>query len=360
MLDKLKERKGLLAILALVAFVILLIVSFIQRSQQQADEERVREEAAAAAESAYYGDVEEGEEAIVPDEMLARMQDSLISRYGSLPDGYIWDINGELLSIGDKDLSAEEVVYNYLNGIRTLDMSMVQKYSRDSSVVATYEGYFDASNPTSDYYDSFLRNMYRQAMLSFKINGIVNSSIFADNREVFTVEVEMLDLTNKDFWLQDKYEIYKNLDIYSSAQSDSASAEMYLYDYILDYYTSPLATTRTVTFDLTLEKYADLDSGWLVSVDRDINDACRYADGNIVVNYINEMFRDEGMDMLNTMEEHGYNLNNPPQGLLNDVNSGMNLRTVEDRIEEGYYDGDVTSEESVESSSESEEENDVE
>ena len=339
MLGRLKERKGLLAILALVAFVILLIVSFVQRSNEARNEQEIREQAAAAAESAYYGDVEEGEEAIVPDEMLARMQDSLISRYGSLPDGYIWDINGELLSIGDKDLSAEEVVYNYLNGIRTLDMSMVQKYSRDSSVVSTYEGYFDSSNPSTDYYDSFLRNMYRQAMLSFKIEGIVNSSIFANNREVFTVKVEMLDLTNKDFWVQDKYEIYKTLDVYSSAESDSTRAEMYLYDYILDYYTSPLAATRTVTFDLTLEKYADLDSGWLVSVDRDINDACRYADGNIVVNYINEMFRDEGMDMLDALEEYGYNLNDPPQALLDDVNSGMNLRTVETRIKDGYYDG---------------------
>ena len=108
----------------------------------------------------------------------------------------------------------------------------------------------------------------------------------------------MLDLTDKDFWYDDRVEIYRNLKMYDSDQSDSTRADIYLYDYISEYYASDRASTRDVTFDLTVQRYPDLDTGWLVSVDTDIDSACRYADGKLVVSYINEMYRDEGQDVL--------------------------------------------------------------
>ena len=237
------------------------------------------------------------------DNLLLQMQPDLIKDYGQVPDGYIWDFDGTLLSLGDPSMSAEEVVYAYLNGLRTLDFSMAQKYSRDSVVLDTYMGYFDDTNKNSDYTDQFMRNMYREALLSMNVLGIVTSSVFAENMQVFTVRVEMLDLTNKDFWLNDKMEIYRNLDIYDSDQSDSTRAEIYLYDYILNYYSNPEARTRELTFDLTVQKYPDLNTGWLVSVDTDIDNACRYADGRLVVSYIQEMYYDEGMDLLSSAAE---------------------------------------------------------
>lgn len=230
------------------------------------------------------------------DSIIMRKQPDLIKEYGSLPDGYLWDLDGTLLSQGVKSMSAEEVVYAYINGIRSLDFSMAQKYSRGSRVVETYSGYFDSKNPNTDYYDSFLRNMYKQALLSIQVLGIESSSIFAENKQVFTVKVQMLDLSDKDFWVEDKYDIYNTLQIYTS--SDSTQAELFLYDYILGYYKQQDAATREVTFDLTLEKYVDLDTGWLVSIDTDIDSACKYSNGTPVIRYIREMYASEGREYL--------------------------------------------------------------
>lgn len=280
-------------ILVVIFIVLIVIVRGITgkkaENKQQAETDAYTEQ---LLEQAKEGDTE------ISDSLLIQMQDDLIKTYGQVPDGYIWDIDGELLSLGDKSMTAEDVVYSYLNGLRTLDFSTVQKYSRSSVVVDTYEGYFSETDKNTDYTDQFLRNMYREALLSIQVKGIENSSVFAENKQVFSVRVEMLDLTEKDFWYDDRVKIYKNLQLYDSDQSDSTRAEMYLYDYIADYYASDDAAKREVTFDLTVQRYPDLNTGWLVSVDTDVDNACRYADGKLVVSYIQEMYRDEGQDVL--------------------------------------------------------------
>ena len=118
---------------------------------------------------------------------------------------------------------------------------------------------------------------------------------------MFTVSAKMLDLTNKDFWKPDQIEIYRNLYLYDSDESDSTKSDMYLYDYILSYYESEEAALRETTFDVTVQRYPDLDSGWLVSVDTDVNDACSYKDGKLVVSYIKELYSNDGKDIV--MEE---------------------------------------------------------
>lgn len=281
-------------IILVVIFIVLIVVvrgitGKKAENKQQAETDAYTEQ---LLEQAKEGDTE------ISDSLLIQMQDDLIKTYGQVPDGYIWDIDGELLSLGDKSMTAEDVVYSYLNGLRTLDFSTVQKYSRSSVVVDTYEGYFSETDKNTDYTDQFLRNMYREALLSIQVKGIENSSVFAENKQVFSVRVEMLDLTEKDFWYDDRVKIYKNLQLYDSDQSDSTRAEMYLYDYIADYYASDDAAKREVTFDLTVQRYPDLNTGWLVSVDTDVDNACRYADGKLVVSYIQEMYRDEGQDVL--------------------------------------------------------------
>ena len=296
-MKKIFANKKLLAGIGIGVLVVVFIGSGVRNSskqkQEDAEKEALREQMQQEIDDA------EGE---VSDNMLINMQDDLIGSYGKLPEGYIWDIDGSLLSLGDKSMSAEEVVYAYLNGLRSLDMSIVQKYSRESTVIKTYEGYFDEQDKNTDYTDQFLRTMYRQALLSIKINGIENSSVFAEDKQVFTVSVNMLDLTKKDFWEQDKEEIYRNLKVYQSDESDSTKADMYLYNYIADYYKSEGAATRDVQLDITVQKYPDLDTGWLVSVDTDVDSACRYADGKIVVSYINDMYLDEGLDMLDSID----------------------------------------------------------
>lgn len=295
MISKLLEKlsKKVLLIIAVVVVLVLFIgravFSTMQAQQDQQDADAYTKQ---LLEEAKAGDSE------VTDSLLLQMQDDLIKTYGQVPDGYIWDIDGTLLSLGDPDMTAEEVVYAYLNGLRTLDISSAQRYSRDSMVISTYESYFDETNRNTDYTDQFLRNMYREALLSMEIEGIEDASVFAENMQVFTVRVKMLDLTLKDFWFDDKMEIYRNLRVYDSDQNDSTRAEMYLYDYISNYYSSDDAAMRETTFDLTVQRYPDLNTGWLVSIDTDIDSACRYADGTLVVSYINEMYRDEGLDLL--------------------------------------------------------------
>lgn len=237
------------------------------------------------------------------DSLLLKMQDELTKTYGVVQDGYIWNVDGTIMSLGDKSMSAEEVLYGYLNGIRSLDFSSAQKYSRDSRVVNTYGGYFSTANTSTNYYDNFIRNMYRLCLLSMQIEGIENTSVFAENKQVFTVNVSMLDLTQKEFWQEDKAEIYKNLRIYGSDQNDDTKSEIYLYDYINRYYESSEAARRTVRFDITLQKYPDLDTGWLVCIDTDVDSACKYADGTLVVNYIRQLYGSEGYTFLKNLEE---------------------------------------------------------
>lgn len=63
---------------------------------------------------------------------------------------------------------------------------------------------------------------------------------------------------------------------------------------------------REVDFDITVQRYPDLDSGWLVSVDSDVDSACKYRDGKLVVSYIKDMYRNEGIDI--AKEELGLNV----------------------------------------------------
>jgi hypothetical protein len=296
-IKKLLKNKTFLMIAGAILFVVILIGSMVKTNIEQQKAEQAAQERREAREKIKSKDKDE-----YNDNMILKMQADLIDSYGKLPDGYLWDTDGTLLSLGDKEMSAEEVVYAYLNGLRALDMSMVQKYSRRSKVIDTYEGYFDEKKKNTDYTDQFLRNMYREALLSIEVDGIVNSSVFAENKQVFTVRVKMLDLTSKDFWEDDKEEIYKNLKIYGSDESDSTKLDMYLYDYILDYYQSEDAVKRSVTFDLTVQRYPDLDTGWLVSVDTDVDLACRYADGKLVVSYITERYMDEGKELLESIK----------------------------------------------------------
>lgn len=296
-IKKLLKNKTFLMIAGAILFVVILIGSMVKTNIEQQKAEQAAQERREAREKIKSKDKDE-----YNDNMILKMQSDLIDSYGKLPDGYLWDTDGTLLSLGDKEMSAEEVVYAYLNGLRALDMSMVQKYSRRSKVIDTYEGYFDEKKKNTDYTDQFLRNMYREALLSIEVDGIVNSSVFAENKQVFTVRVKMLDLTSKDFWEDDKEEIYKNLKIYGSDESDSTKLDMYLYDYILDYYQSEDAVKRSVTFDLTVQRYPDLDTGWLVSVDTDVDLACRYADGKLVVSYITERYMDEGKELLESIK----------------------------------------------------------
>lgn len=290
MLDFIKEHKKV----SIAVGVVLVLIIFIRGGISTRNEKLKQEEADALTQQL----LEEANQGVTDEEdsLLMQMQPELVKSFGKVPDGFIWESDGTLLSLGDKSMSAEEVVYSYFRGLASLDISTVERYSRDSKVVESYSTYFDSKNKNTDYMDQFLRNMYKECLLSLQIQGIDSNAVFAANKQVFTVKAKMLDLTNKDFWKKDEMEIYKNLYLYDQDESDTTKSDMYLYSYILDYYESGEALLRDVTFDITVEKYPDLDSGWLVSIDNDVDDACSYKDGKLVVSYIKELYRNVGRD----------------------------------------------------------------
>lgn len=305
MISFIKEHLKFVIPIALISVLIVIsiirgITGNIEAKKKQEEADKLTNELMQQAQEAA---AEAGED--TPDSLIMQMQDDLVASFGKVPEGYIWDLDGSLLSQGDKSLTAEEVVYSYFRGLQSLDMSTVQKFSRGSLVVSTYGGYFSETNKNTDYTDQFLRNMYRSSLLSMQIEGVENSTNFAENKMVFTVKAKMLDLTQKEFWKDDKAEIYKNLRIFDADESDSTRADIYLYEYISNYYSSDEAALRDVSFDITVQRYPDLDTGWLVSVDTDVDSACRYADGKLVVSYIQDQFRTEGLDYLESLEEDG-------------------------------------------------------
>lgn len=291
MFDFIKNNKKVLVIAGGVLVVFILI-----KGGVSARNEKIKQEEADKLTEQLLAEANEGATSDEGDSLLMQMQPELVKSYGKVPEGFIWESDGSLLSLGDKSMSAEDVVYAYLRGLSSLDISTVERYSRSSKVVESYSTYFDDKNKNTDYMDQFLRTMYKESLLSLQVKGIESNAVFAANKQVFTVKVSMLDLTNKDFWKKDEMEIYKNLYLYDQDEADTTKSDIYLYNYISDYYKSDNAVLRDVTFDITVQKYPDLDSGWLVSIDNDVDDACSYKDGKLVVSYIKEMYRNSGRD----------------------------------------------------------------
>ena len=281
------HKKSTFAIIGVILFIILMVSANNHAKQKKLKEQQASTEQVTSEETNTSKSYTEGTDAY-----LMSMQPELRKSFGTPPEGFIWDLNGKGISLGDKSKSSEDVLYTYIRALSTLDLATAQKYSRDAKVVETYNDYFSKANANqADYQEQFMRNMYKQALTSMEITGVESSSKFASNKSVYTVTISMLDLTAKDFWEKDKDNLFKKLSGYESKENDSTKLEIFLYDYILNYYKTPTAVKRTVSMDITLERYPDIDSGWLVSIDKDIDDAAKYNNGTLVTNYITEQFR---------------------------------------------------------------------
>lgn len=218
-------------------------------------------------------------------------QRQLTKRYGKCDEGFIWDSTGDKLAMGDKKMSGEDVVYIYLQSLSKLDLSNAQRYSRKTSVVKKYLGMYDDKVKT-DYSQQFQRNMYAEALKSLQIKKVESTASLDSSKAVYTVTSSIIDLTNKDFWKNDRTKIYKDLTKYKVDQGDYTKGDTYLYDYILGYFKKNTAIRRNITFDITVEKFSDLGTGWLVSEDEDLNNACLYKDGKTIISYIKEEYSD--------------------------------------------------------------------
>lgn len=218
-------------------------------------------------------------------------QQAFIKEWGTPPEGFRWDKKGNLVATSSEELTSEEVLYSYLKALAILDFSTVEKYSYTSMVDSTYLGYFRESGlGKTSYYNQFLRKEYKYALTTLEIDSVGDVAIFSDGTSIATVNLKVVDLTDKDFWKNDKDTIFKTLRSYYETEDDSAKAEQYVYDYIYQAYQQDLVKKRNISVEIKLDK-VNL-GGWLISDDTDLDMALRYDKGVNVADYIIECYND--------------------------------------------------------------------
>lgn len=218
-------------------------------------------------------------------------QQEFIKEWGTPPEGFRWDKRGNLVATSSEDLTSEEVLYSYLKALAILDFSTVEKYSYTSMIDSTYLSYFKESGlGRTSYYNQFLRKEYKYALTTLEIDSVGDTAVFSDGTSIATVNLKVLDLTDKDFWQKDKDEIFTTLRSFYETEDDSAKAEQYIYDYIYQAYLDGTVGKRDVSVELKLDK-VNL-GGWLVSDDTDLDMILRYDKGVNVADYIIECYND--------------------------------------------------------------------
>ena len=221
----------------------------------------------------------------------AVLQKQLIEKYGQPQDGFRWSLTGELVAIGTDELTAEDILYTFVRSLSVLDFATAQKYSRDSSVVATYQDYYGViSEKVTDYYSDFLRKQYKIALTSIEINDVKDVAVFADGAETITLNLAMLDLTDKDFWRKDKKKIFKALRTFADYESDNTKKDQYIYDYILKSYEDGSIGKRDIDIELALSK--DNGGGWFVTNDQELNSNLLYEYGVDTAKYIDSEYHE--------------------------------------------------------------------
>lgn len=300
-----KTHRGTTAGIAVALVIALLIGTYglVRSRSAQANVDKVRAEVAASASAKSNASASSGPEGV--DQVLMRQQDKLREKYGTPKDGFIWDTDGTPLSLGNKDTAPDEVVYTYMRALNTLDFSTAQFYSRRSSVVTTYADYFDSSTAsTSDFKDQYKRERYRLGLLSLQVQSVSRSANFTGDKESYTVRAKMIDMSNKSFWLKDKDKLFAQLKDAMKGEADSAKGQQIAYQYVTNAYQQSIdhlqtGTTsdsdvpmREVSFDITVQRYPAQDTGWLVSIDKDLDNLLKDSDGVDPASYIIDQYKD--------------------------------------------------------------------
>lgn len=210
-------------------------------------------------------------------------QQALNEVYGEPPAGFRWDDDGNTVPISNENLTAEQVVYQYLRGLAMSQFDTVQKYTYYSTVVSMYNSYF-ADGASESYYNQFARQVYRLALSSIVVNSMENEAVMANGRHVCTMNITLLDLSYKDWFKDNEEEIFKNMYTYLSGEQDNTKAQQYVFEEVLKYYKSDTAKTKDVSVDITLDKVSF--GGWLVTDDTALEMLCEYTDGTSTYEYI--------------------------------------------------------------------------
>ena len=279
-----KITKNHIITLAIVAGVMGLI-GFKNSLERKASEEDAKQKAKEAAEE-YQRTHQQGTEFSY--DYDAVLQKNLVKKYGDPPEGFKWSVTGDLVAVGSDTMNAEDVLYTYLRSLSMLDFYTAQEYSEDSNVVSTYQDYY-ANYGIEDYYDDFLRKQYKYALTTLEILQIGDTAVFADGTENVTVKLNMIDLTDKDFWLKDKDTLFDTLFNYKVYQDDDTKADQYLYDYIYKLYEKGSLPKKEVDVEIVLGKSAG--GGWLVTNDKELDAALGYDWGTDIAKFIQDEYQ---------------------------------------------------------------------
>lgn len=209
-------------------------------------------------------------------------QQELIKLYGEPPAGFRWSTSGELIALGDNTKTPEDVGYSYIKALAQLEFATASKYSSTASIPDNYNAMY--KNQVSQGITQFTRSLYKEVLLSIEVNEVESVAIFDNGRYIITFNLNILDLTDKEFWLKDMDTIYNNLYSYTAGEGDTSKANQYLYDYLLDYYSSDDAKKREVSVDIVIDKVTN--GGYLVSSDIDLDSLCRYQNGAVVSDFV--------------------------------------------------------------------------
>lgn len=236
----------------------------------------------------------QGNSIVEDEEILSyseRLQKALREQYGEPPEGFEWGYNGELIALSSEDLTYEDVCYTYIRALSILDFATAQRVASKSNIIDTYNNYYsEITQGITDYYSSFLRKQFKTALETIEINGIEDTAIFADGSAVVTVSINSLDLTDKDFWQDDKQELFEMMRFYDETETDSIKKEQYIYDYIYNAYLDGKVGKKTTIVDFVISK--SNASGWLISDDAELEATLTYEKGVDVANYIFQLYSD--------------------------------------------------------------------
>ena len=218
--------------------------------------------------------------------------DKLREKYGIPAEGFQWDYQGNLVPIASiEDMSAEDIVYTFLQSIHMMDFATAQRVAAKSSIITMINDYYsDVSNALVTPSDLFKRKLIKLTLDKMTIEGISNTIVQADGTYIFTVDVTCLDLSNKDFWRTDELNIYQSMYVFDKTETDSTKKEEFVYDYIYDAYKKDACGYKTSSVDIVVGKANG--GGYLVVDDTSLRKLLLYEDGVAVDAYINLQYND--------------------------------------------------------------------
>lgn len=245
------------------------------------------------------------------------LQASLVEQFGEPPEGFKWDIMGELVALSSDDMSAEDVIHTFIRSVSIMDFATAQRYASSSKVYDTYNNYYDEiTNVVTDYYKQFLRKQYTFAIKSIENLGIESTATMANGTQIVSVKLNILDLTDKDFWRDDMQEIYRQMRVFGESEDDDTKRDQYLYDYIYSKYEDGTIGKREVVCDFKIGKQKN--GGWLIVDDSELNSYLAYDKGNDVAQYIITSYNDWLMET--TLQEQKEFLEQQQEEIKNQQN----------------------------------------